>query len=299
MVELGSLTAFDYLQWLRTGARAADLLNCHPSKISRDARKCQSIFGVSLTKQSAEWRITGDVTLLNAERYVHQRYRWNHDLPLRLDGQHWMRDSYADLPLNGWIKGNLNYLEYEQPRSLLKQHVIDGWLCCAPDHPDDDPELTPITLCSMPCQLTVKKGHPLAELGPSLTLDHVRSYPLLPLPDQSFPVFASLLRSLGLGGQGRAETQSSSVPVEDLLIGIASPLTLGSYGPDYVVLPIQLPIVFGDVLMVPSEFADHPRTRILVRTLMEHLRAITAGMADVVIHEGGSTVARTGSAYVV
>jgi DNA-binding transcriptional LysR family regulator len=295
LVELGCLAAFDYLHWLRTGARAADLLNCHQSTISRDAKKCQRIFGVSLTKKSAEWRVSGDITLLNAERHVHQKYRWDHDLPLRLDGQHWMRDSYSALALQGWIKGNLNYLEYEQPRSLLKQHVIDGWLCSAPDHPDD-PELTPIRLCSMPCQLTVKNCHPLAEMGPSLTLDHVRAYPLLPLPVQSFPVFASLIKSLGLDGQGRGDARHSSLPVEDLLIGIASPLTLPSYGPDHVVLPIELPIVFGDVLVVPAEFAEHPRTRALVQELVEHLRVITAGMADIVIREGVGTGTSTGIA---
>jgi DNA-binding transcriptional LysR family regulator len=283
LVELGCFAALDHLQWLRTGARAADILNCHQSKISRDAKKCQRIFGVTLTKRACEWRMTGDDTLLSAERRIHQRYRWDNDLPLRLDGQHWMRDDYEPLPLQGWLKGNFNYLEYEQPHFLLKKRIIDTWLCSAPDHPKD-PDLTAIELCSMPCQLTVKNNHPLAALGTSVTLDDIRRYPLLPLPDQSFPILASILQSLGLDHHDHAVMANASLPVEDLVVGIASSLRIGRYGPDHVVLPIELPVSTGDVLMVPAEFADHPRTRTLVRQLLDHLRSVSAGMADLQIH---------------
>jgi DNA-binding transcriptional LysR family regulator len=284
LVELGCLAALDHLQWLRTGARAADILNCHQSTISREAKKCQRIFGVTLTKRACEWRMTGDDSLLSAERQIHQKYRWDHDHPLRLDGQHWMRDDYEPLPLQGWLKGNFNYLEYEQPHFLLKKRIIDAWLCSSPDHPDDA-NLAAIQLCSMPCLLTVKNNHPLAALGTAVTLDHVRRYPLLPLPEQSFPIFASVLHSLGLDRHDRAVTANSSLPVEDLLIGIASPLRISLYGPDHVVLPIELPISIGDILMVPSEFADHPRTRALAEQLLDHLRCVTAGMAGLQIHQ--------------
>ena len=137
----------------------------------------------------------------------------------------------------------------------------------------------------MPCLLTVKNNHPLVALGASVTLDHVRAYPLFPLPDQSFPIFASALQSLGLDGHDRAVTQNSALPVEDLLIGIASPLTISRYGPDHVVLPIQLPITIGDVLMVPREFADHPRTQTLVRHLLDHLNSVAAGLVELQIHQ--------------
>jgi hypothetical protein len=46
-----------------------------------------------------------------------------------------------------------------------------------------------------------------------------------------------------------------------------------------------MPVSIGDVLMVPSEFADHPRTRALVEQLLDHLRRVTAGMADLQIHQ--------------
>ena len=285
MVEFGCLAALDHLQWLRTGARAADRLDCHQSKISRDARKCQRIFGVTLIKKTCEWRMNGDDSLLSAERKIHQKYRWEQGLPLRLDGQHWMREDYEPLPLDGWIKGNFNYLEYEQPHFLLKKRIIDAWLCSAPDHPND-PDLAAIQLCTMPCQLTVKNDHPLVALGTSVTLDDVRPYPLLPLPDQSVPIFTSLLQSLGLNQPDRSIAQNSSLPLEDLVIGIASPLRSSRYGPEQVVLPIQLPITFGEVVMVPADFADHPRTRRLVRHLLEYLGSVSAGRVDSEIHAG-------------
>ncbi len=277
MVTVECLAALDHLFWLRTGARAAEVLRCNQSTISRHARACQDLFGLTFVKQSAEWHVKGDDTLLNAERRVHQAYRWSRQLPLRLDAQHWLADRCVDLPLPLWCRGNLNYLGYEQPLALIKSRILDAWLCSSPDHPSD-PELCALPLCTMPSYLVVRRGHPL--LGRSaLRFRDVSAYPLLPLPDNAFPVFESMLTSLGLGGA--APQQPSAGAVEDLLVGIATPLSLHLYGPDWVPLPLKLPLAVGDVLVVRRDYASHPRIRELVSALQNRLQILARGCQDV------------------
>lgn len=276
MVTLDCLAAFDHLLWLRTGARAADVLRCDQSTVSRHAKACQAVFGVKLLKRSAEWRSSGDASLLNAERRVHQLYRWSNDLPLRFDAQHWFRERCQSVAMPGWTQGNLNYFEYRQPHYLLKHHILDAWLCSVPDAPVGDPELTGYQLCSMPSYLIVKAGHPLLQRR-NLELADLQAYPLLPLPHGAFPVYERMLASLGLGGAVKAADPSpaaSGIPVEDLMVGIASPLTLSLYGSDWQVLPLQLPLAVGDVLMVRSEFAEHRLTQLLLERLLQGLRLV-------------------------
>lgn len=292
MVTLETLAAFDHLLWLRTGSRAADVLNCNQSTISRHAKICEALFGVSLHKRHAEWCITGDQSLLLAERRVHQLCRWERNLPLRLDAQHWLSDHCEALGLQDWIRGNLNYLEYKQPSHLLRSRIIDAWLCSAPDHPRD-PALASLQLCSMPSYLVVKRTHPLLRRS-ALRISDVSAYPLLPLPLDAFPVFQGMLASLGLAGAVTAgagavaaSDPTEAAPVEDLMVGIASPMTLGLYGPDWVVLPLTLPVRVGAVLMVRAEFADHPRTRQLVAALLQRLTELACGCEDVELLQPG------------
>ena len=72
------------------------------------------------------------------------------------------------------------------------------------------------------------------------------------------------------------------------MVGIANPITLSLYGPQTVVLPLQLPITVGDALVVHADFADHPRVGRLVDLLTGYLRAQTAGMDGVVVHGSAS-----------
>ena len=289
MVTVDSLAALDCLQWLRTGSRAAELLRCNQSTVSRYSKACQQVFGVSLVKRSSEWVLQGDDRLLAAERRVHQLYRWQSDGPLRLELQHWLRDWYAPLHLDGWVKGNLNYFEYERPAYLLSNRIIDAWLCSTPDLPRD-PAFHGIQLCSMPTLLCVQPGHPLLELGSNVTLADVGAYPLLPLPEDAFPVFNGRMQALGLGPVGMAAASGAACP-EEWMVGIANPITLSLYGPQAVVLPLQLPITVGDALVVHADFADHPRIGRLVDLLTGYLCAQTAGMDGVVVHGSASLAA--------
>lgn len=286
MVTLECLDAFDHLIWLRTGSRAAEVQGCNQSTISRYSMKCQHVFHLRLRKISAEWVVTGDVELLQAERRLHQRYRWEMDLPLRFECQHWMRDCYAMWQSPGWIKGNLNYGEYERPLHLLKSGIIDAWICSAPDLPAD-PDLTCVQLFKMPMLLVARRDHPLLRRPQPLTLAEAAAFPLLPLPYGASPVVEARLKALGLVGLPVGHPPDSSGPAEDgasfadRCLGIASALTLSLYGEDYVPLPLEIPIHFGDALVIRSEFARHRRCRQLIDSLLAHVKAVTAGMVGV------------------
>ena len=288
MVELDALAAFDCLQWLRTGDRAAQVLGCSQSTVSRATRKCQQVFEVRLLKRAAEWQVEGDAGLLNAERRVHQLHRWHAGLPLRLDCQHWLRHSYGELALTGWLKGNLNYLEYARPLQLLRDRVIDAWICSAPDHPQD-PELVAVRLCRMPAQLVARTSHPLLRQRGSVSIEAATRYPVLPLPDQAFPVFQQVLDDLGFHSDFSglpslaAELGHDPHSAEDLALGIASPLTLPLYGDDWAVLPLTLPVTVGDVVMMRADLAAHSRADDLIQALAFHLRAQASSSGDVTI----------------
>ena len=286
MVELDCLAAFDCLQWLRTGERAAQVVGCSQSTISRSTRKCQDTFQIKIAKREAEWQVQGDATLLNAERRVHQVYRWSSGRPLRLESQHWLRSSYADLNLRGWIQGNFNYLEYARPLQLLHERVIDAWLCSAPDLPQSD-DVSSIQLCRMPALLVARRSHPLLQGGANVTLENARRYPVDPLPAGAFPVFESMMTRLGFHNDfstlATMAEQDGRDPrsCEDLALAIASPLTVAAYGDDWAVLPLELPIVVGDALIVQTDFVDHPRTQELVQQLSRRLRTVVGADASV------------------
>lgn len=288
MVELDCLAAFDCLQWLRTGDRAAQLLGCNQSTVSRATRKCEEAFLVRISKREAEWQIVGDASLLNAERVVHQAYRWGRGLPLRLESQHWLQPSYGELDLPGWQKGNFNYLEYERPLQLLRDRVIDAWLCSAPDRPQAD-DLACIELCTMPAWLVVRSEHPLLRAGAPVTVEAARQYPVALFPKGAFPVFEQRLAALGFHSDYRnlaslAESKGEDPQRhEDLALWIASPLTLPLYGDGWSVLPLELGIAVGDVLMVHASFANHPRTQALAQQLISRLQTMAGGHNDVTL----------------
>jgi DNA-binding transcriptional LysR family regulator len=287
VVTLECLDALDHLIWLRTGARAAEALGCNQSTISRHASKCEHVFAVKLRRQSAEWVVNGDVELLAAERRLHQLYRWEMNLPLRFETQHWMRDLYATWQPADWRKGNLNYLEYQRPVDLLRNRIIDAWLCGAPDLPDD-PDLICVPLFEMPMLLAARHDHPLLRQQSPLTLADVAAYPLLPLPQGAFPVFEARLRELGLGTpadgmppQDSAGPANTELSFAELCLGIASALTLPLYGPEYRSLPLEIPVHFGDVLVIHADFAGHRRSQALIDSLLAHIGEATAEIASV------------------
>jgi len=281
------MAALDALLWLRTGERAAAYLQCTQSTVSRHSRRCLEVFGLAIKKQAGEWCLIGDQTLIDLERGVHQLLRWRKGRGLRLDGQHWSSHWLAvNLP-ECWAAGNHNYSEYQRPLELLRQSVIDAWICSAPDLPGD-PSLHAIQLTAMPLQLLVKAGHPLLERSDQLTWDDLADYPVLPLPDGAFPKAQASLEAQGLWScpeRDRRYQQAAwfgLVPVEDRMISFGTPLQRAAGLMDGLLpLPLALPIRVGDAVVVKQEFATSPRFSSLLAALVRQAQHLASGLEEV------------------
>ncbi len=289
LISLDCLSALDHLIWLRTGQRAADAMACAQPTVSRNSRKCLEAFGLELARSRGEWRLIGDTELINLERRVHQHCRWSRNHTLRLEAQHWSAPGLDGLELANWQCGNFNQLDYEQPLALLEDGVIDAWICSAPDAPIRD-GLAALRLTTMPMHLMVPVGHPLAERRGPIAWDELLPYPVLPLPKGSFPIFERVLEGCGLlpsAARDKAMKQApwfGQVPIEAMLIGYSSPLTLHLYGDEWVQLNQRLPVDVGDVLMVREPYRHHPRTQALFNQLIEHISRLAEPHQDVMVH---------------
>ena len=292
MVEQNCLASMDGLIWLRTGHHVASKFNLHQTTVSRNSRKCAKTFEISLERVNSEWQVIGDPKLLNLERKVHQYVRFKSDNCLRLDAQHWSGSLLATPPPSGWILGNLNFLEYQRPLQLMQERIIDAWITSYPDTPSHDPDIATIRLSKMPMVLVVNAGHPLLELGDAVRFKDVSGYPMLPLPDHAFPKFEQTLRACGLSlDPSQSERQSHGTcagqgPIEDLMVGFATPLTLPLYGESWQALPLRLPIEVGDALVVRREFSDYPQIQRLADYLRERLTELALTTPDLAVLTG-------------
>lgn len=282
VVSVDDLDCLDLIVWLRTGENAAARLGVSQPRISRALRRVSELLGITLVKLEGEWDVLGDPTLLNLERRVHQRYRWGHGLPLRIEAQYYSGPLFVDPVPSGWISGNFDYLAVHTPLQHLRTGVIDAWIGCYPDVPaPDDPELLTVHLTRMPTHLVVSRGHPLLELGAAITLDDVRQYPSLALADGAFPQVQRTLQELGLWNLPqrlqRYSRQKWEGRVEsELIVGYATAFTLQLFRDPQVVLPVPISLEVGDSLVVRRDFASHPR----LLELLARLRATAAALAE-------------------
>jgi DNA-binding transcriptional LysR family regulator len=279
VVSVDLLEALDALLWLRTGHRAAEFLQCTQSTISRKSRRCLDIFQVETQRDAAEWQLIGDQELINLERLVHQRVRWQSARGLRLDAQHWCSHLIDSSRLGPWAGGNFNYFNYERPLQLLLHGVIDAWLTSAPDAlavVDAHPELAAHPITTQAMWPVVRPDHPLLAKGESVTFDDLLDYPLLPLPAGAFPVYQAVLEQLGLwptperNRRVRLADWQAHAPLEDMVIGLGNTLRLAA-GVDQgrQPLPLPLPKPVGDVLVVRADYLHHPQLLGLLQVLLD------------------------------
>jgi hypothetical protein len=202
-----------------------------------------------------------------------------------LEAQHWSAPLLCTPTPSGWIAGNFNFLEYDRPLQLLKERIIDAWIASYPDAiNDDDTEFTAIRLSRMPLQMVVMKGHPLLELGNQITFDDIAKFPSLPLPSGSFPRVQKVLQEIGLWQNTSVPTEfdwRGSSDIEDLMVGFSTPLTLPLYGDSYKVLPLQVPVVVGDALVVAREWANSTQVHTLVSLLRSRLETLANALSGV------------------
>ena len=264
VVSIDSLACLDYLIWLRSGSAAAGRLGLTQPTVSRNVSRVSEVFGIELVKPNGEWELVGDTTLLNLERSVHQRYRWFHGLPLRIEAQYYSGPLFCDSLLSGWHVGNFDFLEVHTPLKHLREGVIDAWIGCYPDVPgDDDGDLMCFHLTRLPVHLVVARDHPLLDLGNSVALEDVKRYPSLALPDHAFPKVQEILQGLGLWNlplnvQRYRETWQEKIP-SALAVGYATSFSMHLFRTPQVVLPVQIPLEVGDTLIVRRDYVDHPR----------------------------------------
>ena len=272
VVSIEALDCFDHLIWLRSGAGAADRLGLTQPTVSRSVRTVERLFEISAKKVGGEWTISGDLSLLNLQRLVHQEYRWSHGKTLRLEAQYYSGPLFCDHLRHGWQAGNFDFLEVHTPLEHLRTGVIDAWIGCHPDVPAaDSADFACFELTRMPTHLVVAKGHPLVDLGNALTLDQVRQYPSLALPDNAFPKVQDILQKLGLWNRPvdlkRYKTDQWEGRVDQLTIGYATCFTIGLFDQPQVILPLDIPLEVGDTLIVRRHYAEHPRLLALLSDL--------------------------------
>ncbi len=147
MIPLDCLSCLDGLIWLRTQEWVARKMHLAQSSVSRSAKRCCEVFGVDLIKVGSEYHLTGDLTLLNMERDVHQYYEWTAPKALRIDGQHNVHPSLRRGDDDDWVFGNFDYTTIEHPLNLLRDSIVDAWISQGGEIPaeyDHKPASTPL-----------------------------------------------------------------------------------------------------------------------------------------------------------
>jgi DNA-binding transcriptional LysR family regulator len=277
VVDVDTLASLDGVLWLRSGAIASKRLGQHQSTISRNINRCEAVFGVKASKNNGEWHLKGDASLLNLERVVHQRHRWLGGRCLRIEALHWSAKTYLEPTPEGWLPGNHDLLNVQQPLNLLRDCILDAWIGAYPDVPDqDDPDFASFPLLRHPLSLVVGENHPLLTARDGLTFEMVSQYPSLALPDGAFPQLEDCLKRIGLWNSPSGISRYNRAKWEgrwqsELLIGYASIFSIRFYPQPQYFLPLQLPLMVGDNLVVKREFENHPRLLNLLADLRQRL----------------------------
>ena len=282
MFDVFRLSCLDYLVWLRSGKGAASRLNCNQATVSRNANSVAEFLGLDACKLEGEWRLGGDLSLLNAERKVHQLYRWSRGQSLRIDSVYGVGAPYFQESSVRWVYGPSDFLNVSYPLALLKDSILDAWLACYPDVPDDD-EFIVINLTRYPSYFLVDRNHPLLERSENLQLDDLQDFPVLSLPDGAFPRIQNHLKGLGFHrsnvGATRHEIKCWEGLTEDqLTISYGTVHTIGTFGGGKVPLPLSTGLTVGDSLVVKRCFSSS----VFFRELVLYLSECAQSLADTV-----------------
>ena len=285
MFDIFRLSCLDYLIWLRSGQDAASRLNCNQATVSRNAKSVADFLELDPQKLEGEWTLGGDLSLLNAERKVHQLYRWNQGKLPRIDSVYGVGAPYfQELPVP-WVCGPANFLNASYPLSLLKDSILDAWLGCYPDVPEDDDEFLVINLTRYPSYFLVDRMHPLLNRSDKLVIDDLQNFPVLSLPDGAFPKIQNHLQSLGFQrftvGAIRHEVSCWEGRTEDqVTVSYGTVHTISNFAGTKVPLPLSTGLTVGDSLVVARRFATSDHFRRLLRNLSERAQSLSLTLDD-------------------
>ena len=286
MLSLDQLAALDLTLWLGSGAAAAALLEVNQSTVSRQQAAVLRLLGLRLIRRPDGPRLKGDLELLRAERVVQQLARLKGFAPLRIDANYASGPWFLNPVPGGWISGRFDLPGLQRPLALLRERVLDAWLCSyQPDLPPaDDPEWWVLDLLRAPLQLLASADHPLARAR-QLRQSDLERFPSLALPPGWFPHTESHLRRQGLW---RQRVQFHRYDPDDWEGRSRDGVTL-LYGnsltealmPCTVRLDWDLQLLSGDSLVVRRDIAEQPAIQQLAASLQLRSRQIAARFADV------------------
>jgi hypothetical protein len=281
MLSPARLEAFDVLLWVCNGHQAGRVTALSQPTISRAAHHVSENLGVSLQKIRGEWQVAGNTSLLAEERQLHQTARLAGQARSRLEAGAISSRLLADPAPTGWVLGRADAIN--QPRSLilLKQRVIDAWLCAsALDLPDDPMQTFAVMeLYRTPLRLVANGSHPLAgERG--LGVDDLSPFPSVALDGNWYPMSAAKLRQHGLWSAPRRLSHYRSHhwegrTADGQTLAYASPLTVAR-NPSLCPLDFNLGLDHLLALVVLRELADHPRIQELLQEMRRRVALLQA-----------------------
>ena len=236
-------------------------------------------------KLEGEWILSGDLSLLNAERKVHQLYRWTHRNSLRIDAVYGVGSVYLDALPDIWVRGPSNFLNVSHPLELLRSSILDAWLGCYPDVPDDDDEFIVINLTRYPSYFLVDQCHPLLGRKKELTLNDLQNFPVMSLPDGAFPKIQHHLKGLGFHRSTvdvvRHEVSRWEGRTEDqVTISYGTVHTINNFGGRKVPLPLSTGLTVGDSLVVKRCFVGSDNFRQLLLFLAKRAQYLSSIVDD-------------------
>lgn len=279
MVHLEELASLDFILWLRTGQRAGRVAGLSQSTISRRLARCLDTFNLTMERQQGEWDVPPS-PLLRLERELHQLWRLLGHAPLRLEGCPRTAPLLLQPAPAGWIQGAFDHVGVPRPLKLLRDRVIDAWICDALDDlpPEEQrSELVEIPLWRTPVTLYSAPDHPLiGERG--LSLGDLQRFPCLDLPAQGFPHSRAQLQALGLGN---LPVQLLRYEPESWEGRSADQVTLMCFTPlNHLTTDLLLPLNHAPLfhnrggLLVHRELAEHPTIAALEANLRLRLNQL-------------------------
>jgi DNA-binding transcriptional LysR family regulator len=286
VVDLDALTALDALQWLRTGDEVFRRFGISSPTVSRQSKKCLELFDVELQRVDGEWDIAGDPTMLLLERRVHQTARWMGYRPLRLEATYWSGPLLCTPAPERWLLGLSNIVGVRRNFQLVRDRIVDACITGLPDVPlEDDQDLVSINLSSMPVFFVCSPDHPLLKES-GLSFEDIARYPTLGLPPGSYPRVEASLKSIGLWNdcvrmsRYKRDTWEGKSEAE-LTIGYGTALSMEISGGSLVRLPLDLPFLSGESIVVRREFSEHPEMAALCHLLVSRLGVFSARYPEI------------------
>ena len=285
MVTQEDLEGLDLMLWHGNGPRAAAILRCNQSTISRRAQRCLDAFGLRIKRREGEWTILGPSLLLQMEREIHQLSRLLGKDPLRLEGFPAYASVLLKPPPPGCRLGPQDAMSVQRPLILLKDRVIDAWLT---DAADDLPETFEFPaqvwpLARQPISLSADPGHPLVG-EKNVGFGDLLRFPLPIISAEGFPRSHAICAGLGLGtlehAMRRYDPKSWEGWTSDAVtLTYSTPLHAHAVRG---LLPIDAPPLFTNriALVVRADVGEHARVQDLYCLLKARLLQLKTRYAD-------------------